>query len=185
MEEALAEYRRAFELDPVSPTMSNYLAMGYSYLHRDDAALEQVNRTSELDQGYPYSHALRSFVYVRQSKFVEAVEEMQRYVAASDPGDLPALANLGIVYALSGKKGESARILDELERASHSRHVQTDSVAVLHLLLGETEIGFRLLGKAIDEHCSRWVPLMKITAMFDPFRSDERFIKLMQRAKLA
>ena len=185
LEEALSEYRRAFELDPASPTMSNYLALGYSYLHRDEDALEQVKRTSELNQGYPYSHSLRSFVYVRQSKYEEAIEEMQKYVAASDPGDLPALANLGIVYALSGKKGESARILDELERASVSRHVQTDSVAVLHLLLGETEIGFRQLGKAIDEHCSRWVPLMRVTTMFDPFRSDERFVKLMRRANLA
>lgn len=185
LEEGLGEYRRAFELDPISPTMSNYLAMGYSYLHRDEAAIEQLRRTSELDQGDRSSHALRSFVYVRQSKFAEAVEEMQKYVAASEPGDLPALANLGIVYALSGKKGESARILDELERTSSSRHVQADSVAVLHLLQGKTEVGFNLLGRAIDERCSRWVPLMKVTSLFDPFRSDKRFVRLMKMANLA
>ena len=165
--------------------MSNYLAIGYSYLRRDAAAVEQLERTSELAPTNRNFHLLRSFVYVRQSRQQEAVEEVQKYVAGAEPGDLPALSNLGIIYALVGKRGEAARILGELETASASRHVQTDSLAILHLLLGDTEAGFRLLGRAVDERCSRWVPLMKVAGLFDPFRSDERFIEVMRRAHLA
>jgi TolB-like protein/Flp pilus assembly protein TadD len=185
LDEALKEYRRAYELDPTSATMSNYLAIGYNYLHRTEEAIEQLKRTQELDAENPSAHALLGFVYLQRSMFRESLDEMEKFVASSAPGDVHALADLGVAYAISGRRGEAVRILSELAKTAEERDVELDSIGVMHLLLGEIDAGLKLLGRAIDERCSRWVPIMKVSSVFDPFRSDGRFTELVHRARLA
>jgi TolB-like protein/tetratricopeptide (TPR) repeat protein len=184
LEEALTEFKRAQELDPVSASMNSYVAGGYLALHRPNEAIEQALLALELDPASVSAHTLLGFAYLQNSTFKEAINEMQKAIASMDPGNVTALSNLGIAYAMSGQRAEARRVLNEVERASERRHVPTDLMAVLYLMVGEKETALRLLSKAVDEQCSRWIPFMKISPMFDSVRGEARFKELLHRVRL-
>jgi serine/threonine protein kinase len=57
-EEALAEAKRALDLDPVSPVMNHNLAEQLYYAKRFDEGLEQCRKVLEIDSKFcPYTHA--------------------------------------------------------------------------------------------------------------------------------
>ncbi len=99
-------------------------------------------------------------------------------------GDVAAAAGVSrstASYALSGKTEEAMKIVDNLERASLEHYVAPDLIAVIYLMMGEREKAFQLFSKAIDELCSAQIIGLKIDPIFDPFRTDERFVELLRR----
>jgi serine/threonine-protein kinase len=184
LEEALVEFKRAQELDPVSASMSCYVAGGYRALHRPGEAIEQALVALEFDPASVGAHTQLGLAYLQNRMFKKAINEMEKAIASSDPGNVIALGNLGIAYAMSGEWAEAKRVLNEIERVSEKRHVPTDLLAVLYLLIGEKETALRLLSKAIDEQCSRWIPLMKVSPMFNSLRGEKRFEELLRRVQL-
>lgn len=184
-EEALVEFRRAFELDPLSSATGCYVALGHIANRRPDEALAQLRALPPTDEDPLSFHTLMGFAYVQNGMFKDAVEEMQKAVALSPPDDPIALGNLGIAYAKLGNMVAARRIMKEIMGEADRRNVPTDVVAVLNLVTGEREVALELLSKAVDERCSRWIPMMRVSALFDPLRGDRRFMEILERAHLA
>ena len=55
-DEAIAEGKRAVELDPLSLVINADLGMNYYYARRYDEAISQLRKTLEMDPGYYYAH---------------------------------------------------------------------------------------------------------------------------------
>jgi tetratricopeptide (TPR) repeat protein len=92
-------------------------------------------------------------------------------------------ASLAHAYALSGKRTEAQKILEELKQQSKRRYVSPGTMADLYFLLGDKDQAFGLLEKAYEERDNMVIPL-KVDPMFDSLRSDPRFTDLLRRVGL-
>jgi Flp pilus assembly protein TadD len=116
--------------------------------------------------------------------FEEAITAFQRAMSVTQsPAKTLAMAGLGHVYAVSGRKTEARKILAELQRLSEHSYVQATDVALVYAGLGDKDKAFAWLDKAYEEH-SFALSNLKVEPRFDPLRSDPRFTDLLRRMGL-
>jgi len=146
---------------------------------QSDRALEQYRKALEMDPNAGFTHWAIGNVYVQKKMYAEAVAEYQKAIPLSgDSPDEPA--SLGYVYALSGKRQEALRIIEDLKERSTRQHVSPTVIAVIYGGLGEKDAAFEWLEKAYNTR-DFILTLLKIEPMFDPLRDDARFAELMRR----
>ena len=181
-EEALAESKRALDLDPVSPIINLHLGWHYLYTKQYDRALEQLAKTLELDPNYALAHWYRGQAYEQKKMYDEALKEMRR---AQDllPGNLGVRADIGHVYAVSGDKPQAEKVIAQLEEDSKQRYVNQYEVALVYLGLGEKDLAFKALEQAFREHSDQLIYL-KVDPRLDAMRNDRRFTELVERVDI-
>jgi tetratricopeptide (TPR) repeat protein len=130
-QEAVQEAQRARELDPLSLVINANLAGQLDSAGKYDEALAQAKRTIELDPNFPYGHSVLGEICVNQGRYDEAIAEFK---TAQALGAYPAgiRGNLGYVYALSGKREEAQRIINELKVLSESNPSSFYALAVVY-----------------------------------------------------
>ncbi len=182
--EAIAERKKAQELDPFSLIINFELGLAF-YAARDyDKAIEQFQKTLELDQNFRPPQVSLAAAYVQKRMYDEAIAGFRKASSVREGGEfsLP-LAGLGHVYAISGNKSEARRLLDELKQLSAQEHVPATSMALIYAGLGEKDQAFAWLEKGYQE---RLFQMQSLTAepRWDSLRSDPRFQDLMRRIGL-
>jgi tetratricopeptide (TPR) repeat protein len=185
IDEALAEIRRAQELDPLSLIINADVGQILHFARRDDEAIEQLRRTIEMDRGFVMAHHRLAEVYERTGKFDEALAEFQKAYPEYQT-ELPQMATVARVYALSGNQSEARRILARIARAPKGERdmVLKPSMALIHAGLGEREQAFAWLEKALAEKDVELI-LLNSNPLFDSLRPDPRFQTILRRMKLS
>jgi DNA-binding winged helix-turn-helix (wHTH) protein/tetratricopeptide (TPR) repeat protein len=173
--EALAEAERAAALDPLSPIISTTVGERLYFARDYERAAERLRRTLELDPDFIQARFYLGLVYVRQRRRPEAVAELKRARELAGGGDARVAAALGEAYALSGRKSEARRLLDEL--AAAGAEVSPSDMALVHDSLGERERAYEWLSKARDK--ARTNPeaanVLRADPRLDALRADPRF----------
>jgi len=177
--EAIAEIKRAQQLDPLSLIIDQGVGGKYLYARRYDEAMAQFNRTLELYPHFPPTHQRLGWCYAQKGMYDEAIAEMQRAVELSG-NSTQMIAALGYSYAAAGRRDTAQGIIAELERRSKESYVDHYFVATIFAALGEKDEAFALLNKACAER-SYWMPWLNIDPQLDNLRSDSRFDALVQR----
>src|SRR2546423_7077994 len=119
-DEAIAEAKKAQQLDPVSAETNEYLGGALFFVRRYDEAIAQLRKAVEFDQDYWLAHEFLGQAYEQKGKLPEAIAEFQRAHQIEGTFAEPT-AMLGHAYALSGKRVEALKIIDELNaRSSHT-----------------------------------------------------------------
>jgi len=113
-EEAIAEHKRAQELDPMLPLHTAWLGEIYRSVGRFDEAIAECRKAIEIDPNTPIGHNILARVYIDQKKFEEAFAEYEK-AAKADPA---YRYGIGQGYALAGRRDDALRVLAELERVS-------------------------------------------------------------------
>ena len=181
-EEALREIKRAQELDPLS--LEKIAAIGeILYCQRQyDQAIAQYREALEMDPNSGFVHWALGRPLTAQGKYDEAIVEFQKAIPLSgNSPDEPA--ELARAYALSGRRGQAQKILEELKRRSEHNHVAPTVMAAIYGALGDKTQAFASLNKAFRERDFLLV-LLNVEPMFDPLRSDSRFVELTRRVGL-
>ena len=174
--ESLAESLRALELDPLSLVLNGHLAWHYLYARQYDQAIQQCQRTAELDRNYPETADFRGLAYEQKGMYREAIAELQMAVNLS--GNSPHIkAELGHAYAIAGETTPALDILDELKRESTETHISSYDIAVIYIGLGRKDQALEALENAYQER-SEWLRYVKVDPRLDPLRGDPRFEKL-------
>jgi hypothetical protein len=93
------------------------------------------------------------------------------------------LAQLGHAYALSGKRAEALKVLDQLQSLSRHSFVSPWDFATVYVGLGENDRAIASLEKAIDAYVFP-VIFLKVDQRFDPLHSDPRYPQLLLRLDL-
>ncbi len=181
-EQSLVESHRALELDPLSPAMNWHLGWHYYFAHHYVQALEPIHKAIELDPNNPQAHDILGWSLKQLGKMPEAVAEFQK-VEALSPGNPFGAAHLAIAYAASGRKAEAVKILDDLKGLSARRYVSPESLARVYLSLGDRDMAFEWLDKAVQAH-SFYLTLLKQDPEVDRLRADPRFEDLLRRIGL-
>ncbi|HEV7569946.1 MAG TPA: protein kinase, partial [Thermoanaerobaculia bacterium] len=104
-DEALAEKRRAEQLDPLSVPTSWDVGRCLYYAGRDEDAIEQAKHTLDLDPSFPYVYYLEAQIDYRKNKLPEALALMQRAMQMEGRKQL-LVTNWGMINARAGNRDE-------------------------------------------------------------------------------
>ncbi|MCA1617587.1 MAG: tetratricopeptide repeat protein, partial [Acidobacteria bacterium] len=77
-DEAIAELKRAQELDPLSLVINTDLGSVYIFARQHDKAIEQLRKTIEMDQSFYYAHWRLGEAYEMKGSFRDAIAEYQK-----------------------------------------------------------------------------------------------------------
>lgn len=179
---AIAERKRAVELDPINPLLNSALGEAF-YQNRDfDHAIEQNSRSLDLDPTYAVALVNIGRAYELKGLHAQARDAFQKVLSYA-PHDPAVLALLGHEYAVSGDKAEALSILSELKQISAHTYVPTIYVALIYTGLHDVDHAFEWLDRASKERCEYLVYLAS-EPLADPLRNDPRFGQLLKRLGL-
>jgi TolB-like protein/Flp pilus assembly protein TadD len=178
-ENADAELRKAQELDPLSPMISEGLFENYYCWHRFDDAIQSI-RTLQARNPTAYAGFSGSLALAYEAKGVYAeAEAIWREMADRYAMDIYAV-RLAEVRALEGHRTEARVTLERIERKPDG-NVSPSNLARVHVALGETEAAIALLQRAYRERDPD-VTTIKFDPILAPLSADPRFQQLVQRA---
>ena len=176
---AIAEEKRALELDPVSPIINADLGTVYTLARRYDEAIAQLRDTVEMNPQFYGGHRSLGRALELKGATGEAIGEYHKAFELSD--DPMMLAMLAHAEASIGKQNEARQILGQLTEEAKVRYVPAYAFAVIYLALGEKDQALDWLGKATRDHDGFYINLIKVEPFLDPLRGDPRFDKLVSR----
>jgi TolB-like protein/class 3 adenylate cyclase/Tfp pilus assembly protein PilF len=178
-EEAIAEGKRAVELDPLSPIINADLGQNLCSARRYDEAIAQLRKTLEIDPTFYYAHYNLGIALQVKGDVPAAIAEYKKAQQLSDDLFVPVL--LASARAKSGDKDAAVRLLAELEELSQHRYVPAYSRTLLYLSLGNRDEAIRQLEQAVAGHDGLSINLIKVDPLLDPLRVDPRFEALVQK----
>ena len=178
-EEAIAEGKRAIELDPLSPIINADLGQNLYAARRYDEAIAQLRKTLEIDPTFYYAHYNLGMALQRKGDVPAAIAEYTKAQQLSD--DLFVQVLLAAAKAQSGDKDAAIQMLAELEELSQHRYVPEYPRTLLYLSLGNRDEAIRRLEQAIADHESLTITMIKDDPKLDPLRGDPRFEALVQK----
>jgi serine/threonine protein kinase/Tfp pilus assembly protein PilF len=181
--EAIAEFKRAQELDPLSLIIGVASAVTlFCGTRRYDRVIEECQKVLEMDPNFGGALNVLGMVYRERAMYEEAVEAFQK-ARTFDEGNTWVTAELGHAYAVSGNRSEAQKVLDELEQLSKRSYVPPDNIALVYLGLGKIDLTFEYLEKAYEDR-SVGLSWLKADPIFDSLRSNPRFTALLKRIGL-
>src|SRR5207245_4293090 len=87
--EAIAEMKRAQELDPFSIIINTELGLPYLYARQYDQAIAQFQKAIEMDPKFAFAHFGLADAYDRKGRYQEAIEQHQKAIELAG-GEVPA-----------------------------------------------------------------------------------------------
>jgi TolB-like protein/DNA-binding winged helix-turn-helix (wHTH) protein/Flp pilus assembly protein TadD len=180
-DEAVAELKKAESLDPLSLIIGADLAEELLIAHRYDEAIRQSRKTMAMDPFFAVAHYELGQVFAQKHMNKEAIAELQKANELS-AGSTTFTSNLAYAYAVSGKRNEAVKILNDLKNQSHHAVSNAPEIALVHVGLDEKDEAMAWLEKAYAE---RFNPGVLLRPAFDPLRSDPRFQDLLRRIGLS
>src|SRR5712671_5698499 len=178
-EEALAVAKRALDLDPASPAVSHSLAVQLYLARRFDQAIEQAHNTLEMDANFAISYQLLGEVHVSKGLYREGLLALEKFSALSRSSATSRVL-LGYSHARLGERSAALRIIEELTAAAKHSFVPALLFALVYAGLEDKDQAFSWLEKAYEERFYR-LAYVKVEALWDPLRSDARFMDLLRR----
>ena len=182
LREALDEINKAVNLDPLNSAVHGARATILLYSGQVDQSLDEYQSVTRADPGYtriyiPMSDALEMKGLIR-----DAIDACKH---GSDLGGREnyALANLGRLYGLSGRRGEANALLAELIERVGRGECPRSQLAYIYLGLGDKDNAFECIDQAVDERDPEFAAL-KVAPEFEILRGDTRYSRLLVRMKL-
>ena len=174
-EEARVAYKRALEIDPLSPNTNFEYAQLLFYERKYQESETQSVKNVELDPNYWYTHLQLFYVYRMKRDYPSAVEELAKVQDARGEPDAAKLIRDS--FAAGDWHGFLRKITEQRARLKLYPYF----VATFFAELGEKDKAFAMLNESIetkDQHVSS----MKVDPFMDPLRDDQRFRETMRKA---
>lgn len=181
--EAVAELDRAYELDPTSLTVSDQRALVLYMARRYDEAIAQIRKTLELEPRYAHAHCWLGKAYLQKGLLTQGMAELEQAIKLPGGGSPLFMPWLGYAYALSGKRVEAHRVIQEMKKKEMKSFASPYGIAAVYCGLGEKNLALAWFEKAYQERDPLWATARQEPA-FDPLRSEQKFRDLFRRAML-
>ncbi len=179
-DDALAEMRKAENLDPLSLIINSDLAELLLIAHSYDESIRQSRKTLEMDPNFALAHNQLGQAYLQKQMYDPAIAELEKAVQLS-AGSPTCEANLARAYAASGSRSGAEKLLSDLKKRSNPSASLASEIAMIYAALGNRDQAMNWLEKGYEE---RFNPGVLLRPGFDPLRSDPRFETLVRRIGL-
>ena len=176
-DQAIAEEKRALQLDPVSPIISTTLGAVYRMARRYDEAIAQLRDAVEMHPEFYWAHRFLGMSLELKGATDEAIAEYRKAFELSD--DPMVLALLAHAEVSIGKQNEARQILSQLTEEAKTRYIPAYAFALIHLAVGEKDQALDWLEKAARDHDGLYSTLFNVDPYLDPLRGDPRFEALV------
>ena len=177
-DEALVEGERAIALDPLSPSILDDQATNLIYAGKGAEARRLTQRAAELDPTFFFPATSEGILALQGGNFSEAIGKFARARTLDAPPFVSGL--LGYAYGMSGERARAMATLGELEKMSAGGIVAPFNLALVYLGLGDRARAIDYLEQAYAGS-SELLVWLKIDRIYDPLRSEPRFVALMRR----
>jgi tetratricopeptide (TPR) repeat protein len=180
--DALTRIQRCLELDPLSVSTIDVLAMCFNWMRQYDRAIAESLRVLELDPNFPLAYVELGIAYVAKGMYEAATAEMHKALKSGHMH--PRVKGmLGYAYASAGNRPEALKVLVELRAIAPAPFGVAFPIARIHAALKENDQAFEWLRKACDERDSA-VIWIKVDPTLDNLRSDPRFAQVLNHMGL-
>jgi len=179
--EVMVQRKLAAELDPVSPYALQSIGGYLSVMGHYDEAIDQFQSVLALEPTFGLARQGLGVAYVLQGKPEKGIAELHAACHQMEGPRRKAL--LGYAYAISGRTVEARQILNDFLRKSRDGSVPALAIAQIYIGLGDDNHAFQWLEKAIDE--KDLAVTLQWDSIYEPLRSDRRYLSLLRRMKLA
>src|SRR5580704_14756578 len=180
-DDALAEMRKAENLDPLSLIINSDLAELLLIAHSYDESIQQSRKTLEMDPNFALAHNQLGQAYLQKQMYDPAIAELEKAVQLSG-GSPTSIANLARAYAASGRRSEAEKLLSDLKKRSNPVASLASEIAMIYAALGNRDQAMNWLEEGYKE---RFNPGVLLRPGFDPVRSDPSFEELARRIGLS
>jgi serine/threonine protein kinase/Tfp pilus assembly protein PilF len=179
--ESLANMERARELDSSSVLINSDLGKLLWLGRRYDEAERQLKETLLMDPDFTQTHWWLGLTYLMKHRFNDAIAEF------SPPEGIPTGTPTwgwglsAYAYAMAGRKREAKQMLEKIKNDLSPG----DDVAIMltYIGLGDKDRALACLERDYENHYTTMISL-KSNPVFDPLRSDPRFLDLVRRVNL-
>ncbi len=176
--EAVAESRRAAELDPLSPQIPNDAVIALAGQRKFQVARDEARRAGALDPTFFFTQWSLGWVDIQEGKVADAIPEFEKARAMESPPFVTAW--LGYAYGASGDRAHAMAAIEELKKKSLHGYVPPFNLAIVYLGLGDRARALEYLESAHAAD-SQWMIYLKQDRIFDPLRSEPRFVALLKQ----
>lgn len=176
-EDSMTESIRIIELDPLDLIINVHLAWHYYMARRHQEALDQANRTLEMEPAFHWGYFFRGLALEQLQRFGDAIDALRKSVDLSG-GSTVMLSALGHAYAAAGESVKARDVLKTLNEQSRRRYISSYEIALIHVALGENDCAFEWFDRACEER-SGWLPYLNAEPRVDRLRSHSRFQALV------
>jgi len=176
-ERALAEKKRAEELDPLSVPASWDVARAYFYAGRFAEAEQQTRKTLGLDDRFPNVYYLRAQIALAQHRLPDAIALAKQTIAIG--GHKPLYVSmLGTIEALAGDRDGAESSIAELNASPG--YTLPLFLARVNAALGNRDQAIGWLDKLYSER-SESIVWLRVDPTLQSLRDDPRFAALEKR----
>ena len=177
-DESITEGKRAVELDPLDPAIAVDNTLALAGKGDFSAAKEEAKRGAELDPTFFFPQMQFGWIELQQGNVRAAIPKLEKAAAMEAPPF--ATAYLGYAYGAAGDRTRALATIEALKKRSIHGYVPPFNLAIVYLGLGDLDRAMDLLEQASADD-SQWMMYLKVDRIFDPLRSNPRFIALMKK----
>lgn len=153
---------------------------GIAWQGKYDAAREEARRATELDPAYFMSQWAYGWIDIQAGKSRDAIPKLQKSKSMDSPAFVGAW--LGYAYGASGDRTRALAELADQQKNSLHGYVPPFNLAIIYLGLGDHKNALNNLEAAYAAD-SQWLGWLKNDRIFDPLRSNPRFISLLKKLR--
>jgi tetratricopeptide (TPR) repeat protein len=177
-DEAVAEMKKAVEIDPLNPYCTSYLAWLYLFIGRYEEAIAEARKTLDLDPNYTTAFFVMGSAYSEMGMNYEAIE-MHKKGLAINPG---FESGLGIAYARAGQRENALEVAASMKK-NLDQWWYAYGLAGVYAVLGEKNKAIDCLEVAYKLH-GDFVPWMRYDYQLKSLYADPRFKDIVKRLNL-
>ena len=187
--QAIAENKRAMEIDPLSLPINNFMGMTYMFAGDNENAYRQFRRTIAMDPSFPLAHQYFSWLLIAMRRYEESIKEYEKSSVLSGASPEEAAADATLMeraFKNGGEKGFSQKGLELTLEASKQpgAHPSPTGLAAAYAAAGQKDKAFEWLEKAYEEREGQDLTLLKYAPDFKNLHSDPRFSAMLRKIGL-
>ena len=182
LDEALAEIKRAQQIDPVSPPINAAFSRILYCARQYDESIRQCQKTLELNPNFAAAQTVLVWDYEQKGMQAESVNELLKSMAPPY-AQAEKVARLKDVYRSSGRDALLRGLLEVYLEKSRNDYFSPVDLAAVHTALNEKGLALEWLEKAYADRSTQLI-FIKVEPRFDSLRSDPSFQSLLRRIGL-
>jgi adenylate cyclase len=179
-DEALAEKKRAAELEPLSANIRLNLGNTYYYRREYDAALAECERSLELDPKLTYGYQCVAGVHMVRGEVDPAIRAWLRYAEETGARNPDAYRELARRITLREPLGSAARAFED---PAFIRDLGDGAMVSSYAWTGDSKRALDIMERMVEQKTA-YVFMLARDPLMEPLYGNARFIALVKRMNL-